>query len=67
MPRRIPLEDFFRKPDKAMLRLSPSGKYLAWMERHWLVATGSGPLWFVLTLLVFRVKMSQHCIVQMTY
>jgi dipeptidyl aminopeptidase/acylaminoacyl peptidase len=28
----IPLEDFFRKPDKIMLRLSPSGRYLAWLE-----------------------------------
>ena len=24
----IPLEDFFRKPDKLMLRLSPSGEHL---------------------------------------
>jgi dipeptidyl aminopeptidase/acylaminoacyl peptidase len=28
----IPLEDFFRKPDKVMLRLSHSGRYLAYME-----------------------------------
>jgi len=27
----IPLEDFFRKPDKAMLRLSPNGRHLAWL------------------------------------
>ena len=30
----IPLEDFFRKPDKVMLRLSPSGRMLAWMEPY---------------------------------
>ena len=34
MPRQIPLEDFFRKPDKVMLRLSPSGKHLAYLEPH---------------------------------
>lgn len=31
MTRRIPLEDFFRKPQLAMLRLSPSGEYLAYL------------------------------------
>ncbi|HXV77008.1 MAG TPA: S9 family peptidase [Candidatus Polarisedimenticolaceae bacterium] len=30
----IPLEDFFRKPDKIMVRLSPSGRYLAWLEPY---------------------------------
>jgi len=30
----IPLEDFFRKPDKVMLRLSPDGRYLAFMEPY---------------------------------
>ena len=30
-PRRIPLEDFFRKPDRASLRLSPSGRHLAFL------------------------------------
>ena len=30
--RRIPLEDFFKKPEKVMVRISPSGKYLSWME-----------------------------------
>jgi dipeptidyl aminopeptidase/acylaminoacyl peptidase len=30
----IPLEDFFRKPDKAMLRLSPNGRFLAYMEPY---------------------------------
>jgi dipeptidyl aminopeptidase/acylaminoacyl peptidase len=30
----IPLEDFFRKPDKIMLRLSPGGDYLAWLEPY---------------------------------
>jgi dipeptidyl aminopeptidase/acylaminoacyl peptidase len=30
----IPLEDFFRKPDKVMLRLSPGGDYLAYLEPH---------------------------------
>ena len=30
----IPLEDFFRKPDKAMLRLSPGGGYLAYLEPY---------------------------------
>lgn len=29
---RIPLEDFFRSPDKLMLRISPDGTHLAWME-----------------------------------
>jgi dipeptidyl aminopeptidase/acylaminoacyl peptidase len=28
----IPLEDFFRKPDKAMVRLSPGGGFLAYLE-----------------------------------
>lgn len=28
---RIPLEDFFRKPDTVMLRISPGGEWLAWM------------------------------------
>ncbi len=31
MTRRIPLEDFFRKPERAQLRLSPTGRYLAWL------------------------------------
>jgi fucose 4-O-acetylase-like acetyltransferase len=31
---------------------APQG-YLAWMRDHWLMATGSGPLWFVLALLIF--------------
>jgi dipeptidyl aminopeptidase/acylaminoacyl peptidase len=30
----IPLEDFFRKPEKAMVRLSPGGDYLAYLEPH---------------------------------
>ncbi len=29
---RIPLEDFFKKPDKVMVRLSPDGSHLAWLE-----------------------------------
>ncbi|MDF1798713.1 MAG: prolyl oligopeptidase family serine peptidase, partial [Planctomycetota bacterium] len=28
----IPLEDFFRKPDRAQLRLSPDGRFLGWLE-----------------------------------
>ena len=28
----IPLEDFFRNPDKLALRLSPSGRYVAYLE-----------------------------------
>ena len=28
----IPLEDFFRKPDKIALQLSPDGRFLAWLE-----------------------------------
>lgn len=28
----IPLEDFFQKPDKAMVRLSPDGTHLAYLE-----------------------------------
>ena len=30
----IPLEDFFRKPDKVMLRLSPGGDYVAYLEPY---------------------------------
>ena len=30
----IPLEDFFRKPDKVALQLSPDGRHLAWMEPY---------------------------------
>ena len=30
----IPLEDFFRKPDKVMLRLSPGGTHLAYLEPY---------------------------------
>ena len=30
----IPLEDFFRKPDKIMLRLSPGGARLAYLEPY---------------------------------
>jgi len=30
----IPLEDFFRKPDKVSLRLAPGGEWLAWLEPH---------------------------------
>ena len=30
----IPLEDFCRKPDKTMLRISPNGRYLAWLEPY---------------------------------
>jgi dipeptidyl aminopeptidase/acylaminoacyl peptidase len=30
----IPLEDFFRKPDKVMLRLSHGGRHLAYMEPY---------------------------------
>ncbi len=32
MTRTVPLEDFFRKPEKNMVRLSPDGERLAWME-----------------------------------
>jgi dipeptidyl aminopeptidase/acylaminoacyl peptidase len=28
----IPLEDFFRKPDKVQVRVSPGGGFLAWLE-----------------------------------
>ena len=28
----IPLEDFFRKPERAMVRLSPDGRRIAWLE-----------------------------------
>jgi len=34
MTRRIPLEDFFRKPERAAVRLSPSGRWLAWMAPY---------------------------------
>lgn len=30
-PRRIPLEDFFRKPDRVSVKLSPSGRHLAFL------------------------------------
>ena len=30
----IPLEDFFKKPDKIMLRLSPDGTRLAYLEPY---------------------------------
>jgi len=30
----IPLEDFFRKPARVLVRLSPGGTHLAWMEPH---------------------------------
>jgi len=32
--RRIPLEDFFRKPEKTAVRLSPGGSRLAWLAPH---------------------------------
>ncbi|MBI4161567.1 MAG: S9 family peptidase [Acidobacteria bacterium] len=31
-PRRIPLEDFFRKPERVSVRLSLGGRYLAYLE-----------------------------------
>jgi dipeptidyl aminopeptidase/acylaminoacyl peptidase len=34
MTRRIPLEDFFRKPERTQVQLSPSGRWLAWMAPH---------------------------------
>lgn len=33
-PRRIPLEDFFRKPERTGLELSPSGRYLAFLAPY---------------------------------
>ena len=30
----IPLEDYFRKPERVMVRLSPDGSHLAWMEPY---------------------------------
>ena len=33
-PRRIPLEDFFRKPEVASVRLSPDGRWLSWMAPY---------------------------------
>ena len=32
MPGKIPLEDFFRNVEKSNVKLSPDGRYLAWME-----------------------------------
>ncbi len=32
MSREIPMEDFFRKPAKFLVRISPCGNYLAWLE-----------------------------------
>jgi len=34
MTRRIPLEDFFRKPERTSVQLSPSGRWLSWMAPH---------------------------------
>ena len=34
VPPRIPLEDFFRKPEKAMLRISPGGTHLAYLAPY---------------------------------
>jgi len=34
VPRTIPVEDFFRKPDRVYLRLSPAGTHLAWLAPH---------------------------------
>jgi len=31
MARKIPLEDFFRNPDKTRFRISPNGEYLSYM------------------------------------
>lgn len=36
-----------------LFRGETSESYLAWMAQYWLLASGSGPLWFVLTLLLF--------------
>lgn len=33
-PRTIPLEDFFRKPERIAVRLSPSGNFLAYLQPH---------------------------------
>ena len=30
----IPLEDFFRKPDRSMLRISPGGDFLSYLEPY---------------------------------
>ncbi len=32
--RTIPIEDFFKKPEKVLVKISPKGEYLAWMEPH---------------------------------
>jgi len=32
MSRKISIEDFFRNPEKTMVKISPSGEYLSWME-----------------------------------
>ena len=34
MPQRIPLEDFFRKPERVQVSLSPDGRYLGWMAPY---------------------------------
>ena len=34
MTRRIPLEDFFRKPERTAVTLSPGGRWLAWMAPY---------------------------------
>ena len=31
LPRRIPLEEFFRKPERTAVRLSPGGTHLGWL------------------------------------
>lgn len=38
--------------------------YLAWMQSDWLAATGSGPLWFVVTLLIFTCAYVAWCAVR---
>jgi len=32
IPPKLPLEDFFRKPDRITVRLSPGGRYIAWKQ-----------------------------------
>jgi Tol biopolymer transport system component len=34
MRRIIPLEDFFRNPEKVAVDISPNGEYLTWMEPY---------------------------------
>jgi fucose 4-O-acetylase-like acetyltransferase len=45
-----------------LFRGETSESYLTWMPQYWLPASGSGPLWFVLTLLIFTAAYALWCV-----